>query len=52
MNTHGDMNARFYIFIAKALGRGRVASPKLYRLYPEKAPVFILQEAEWIPGPI
>ena len=35
------MDARVHIFTAKALGRGRVASLTLSRLYPGKAPVLI-----------
>ena len=30
----GDVDARVHIFTATALGRGRVASPTLGRLYP------------------
>ena len=29
MKEHGDVDARFHIYTAKALGRGRVASPTL-----------------------
>ena len=42
----GDVDARVHIYTAIALGRDRVASPTLGRLYPRKTPVFILQEAE------
>ena len=39
----GDVDARVHIFTATALGRGRVASPKLGSLYPGgKPPVLIL----------
>ena len=38
MKAHGDVDARVHIFTAMALGRGRVASPMLGRLYPGKAP--------------
>ena len=49
MKVHGDVDARIHIYIAAALGRGWVASPMLGRLYPPgKAPVLILEEAEWI----
>ena len=34
----GDVDARVHIFIAKALGWGRVASPTLGRLYPGEIP--------------
>ena len=38
----GDVDARVHIFTATALGRGRVASPTLGRLYPQaKPPVLI-----------
>ena len=43
------MDARLFIFTATALGRDRVGSHILGRLYPEKAPLYILQEAEWTP---
>ena len=33
MKVHGDVNARVHIFTATALGRGRVTSPTLGRLY-------------------
>ena len=33
----GDVDARVYIYTAKALGRGRVASPMLGHLYPEES---------------
>ena len=32
------MDARVHIFTATALGRGRVASPTLGRLYPQESP--------------
>ena len=32
------MDARVHIFTAMALGRGRVASPTLGRLYPQESP--------------
>ena len=38
MKTHGDVDARVHIFTATALGRRRVASPTLGRLYPEESP--------------
>ena len=39
MKTHmGDVDARVHIYIATALKRGRMASPTLGRLYPEKSP--------------
>ena len=39
----GDVDARVHIFTAKALGRSRVASPTLGRLYPRgNSPVLIL----------
>ena len=34
----GDVDARVLIYIATALGRDRVASPKLGRLYPRGKP--------------
>ena len=34
----GDVDARVHIFTATALGRGRVASPTLGRLYPVESP--------------
>ena len=34
----GDVDARVHIFTATALGRGRVTSPTLGRLYPEESP--------------
>ena len=34
------MDARVHIFTATALGRGRVASPTLGRLYPEESPFY------------
>ena len=34
----GDVNARVHIFTATALGRGRMASPALGRLYPGEIP--------------
>ena len=43
----GDVDAKIHIFAAMVTGRGRVASPKLDRLYPGKALILILQEAEW-----
>ena len=47
------MDARVHIFTATALGRGRVASPPLCRLYPRWKPLLlILQEAEWTSGPV
>ena len=49
----GDVAARVHIFTAMALGRGRVASPTLGRVYPRgKPPVLVLQEAEWTSGPV
>ena len=50
--TKGDLDARVHIFAATALGRGWVASPTLGRLYPGKAPVFIIQKAEWTQGSV
>ena len=41
-----------HIFAVTTLGRGRVAGSTLGRLYPEKSPVLILQEAEWKPGAV
>ena len=38
MKAHGDVDARVHIFAAKALGRGRVASPTLGSLYPGESP--------------
>ena len=38
MKAHGDVDARVHIFTAKALGRGRVASPRLGHLYPGEIP--------------
>ena len=38
MKAHGDMDARVHILTATALGRGRVASPTLGRLYPRESP--------------
>ena len=50
MKGHGD--ARVHIYTATSLGRGRVASSTLGRLYPrEKIPALILKEAESTPGP-
>ena len=49
MKAQGDVDARVHTFAANALRRGRVANPMLDHLYP---PVLILQEAEWIPGPV
>ena len=46
------VDARVHIFAAMALGRDWVASPMLGRLYPWKAPVLTLQEAELTPGPV
>ena len=34
MKAHGDVDARVHIYIATALGRGRVANPMLGCLYP------------------
>ena len=34
----GDVDARVHIFTVTALGRGRVASPTLGRLYPGEIP--------------
>ena len=45
------MDARVHILRATALARDSVASPTLGRLYPGKAPVLILQETGWTPGP-
>ena len=46
------MDVRVHIYTAMALGRDRVASPMLGRLYPRgKPPVLILQKAEWTSGP-
>ena len=43
MEAHGDVDARVHIFTAMALGRGRMASPTLGRLYPRRnSPVLIL----------
>ena len=50
MRAHRDVNARVRIFAATALGRGRVATPTLDCLYPGKALVLVLQEAQWTPG--
>ena len=33
MKAHGDVVARIHIYTATALGRGRMASPTLGRLY-------------------
>ena len=39
----GDVDAGVQIYIAMALGRGLMASPKLGHLYPQgKSPVLIL----------
>ena len=35
-----------------ALGRGKVTSPTLRCLYPGKALILILQEADWTPEPV
>ena len=40
MKAHGDVDARVHIFIATALGWGRVASPMLGRLYPRGNPQY------------
>ena len=45
-----NVDSKVHIFAAKALGRGRVTSPTLDRLYIGKAAVLILQEVEWTPG--
>ena len=43
MKAHGDVVERVLIYTATALGRGRVASPKLECLYPRgKHPILIL----------
>ena len=43
MKPMGDVDARDRIFTVSALGRDRVASPTLGRLYPrESPPVLIL----------
>ena len=52
MKATGNVDARVYIFAATALGRGRVVSPTLGCLYPGKAPVLMLQEAELTLGPL
>ena len=42
MKAKADVVARFHIYTAIALGRGRVASPMLSHLYPRgKPPVLI-----------
>ena len=52
MKAHGDVNAKVHIYTATALGRGRVADPKLGRLYPGESHSLILLEAEWTPEPV
>ena len=47
-----DVNAIVHTFIATELGRERVASPTLVRLYTGKVLALILQEAEYAPGPV
>ena len=47
-----DVDARIHIFAATELGRGRVANPMLGHVFSWKAPVLILQEAAWTPGPV
>ena len=46
MKLMGDVDARVHLFLATTLGGGRLASPTLGRLYPDKAQVLTLQEAE------
>ena len=47
------MDARTHIYTATAVGRVRVASPALGRLYPGgKSPVLILYQSEWNPEPV
>ena len=45
MKAMGDVDAEVHIYTAMELGRGRMGSPTLGRLYPRgKPPVLILQE--------
>ena len=46
MKAHGDVDAKFHIFAATALGTDRVASPRSVEFTPGKAPVLIFHEAE------
>ena len=52
MKDYGELNARIHIFPAAASWRGIVASPTHGPFYPWKAPVLILEKAEWTPGPV
>ena len=52
MKTHGGCDTRDHISAATALGRAKVTSRTLGRLYPGKAPVITLQEAAWTPEPV
>ena len=48
MKALGDVDARIHIYTATALGRGKVTSPTLGRLYPRgEHPLVILWEALW-----
>ena len=51
MKAHRNVDTRIHIFAVSALGRGRVVSPTLGRLYRRKAQVLISQEAERTSGP-
>ena len=42
MKALGDVDARVHIYTATAIGRGRVASPSLDRLYPGKKPPVLI----------
>ena len=53
MKAKGVVDSRVHIYKATALGRGRVASPTLGRLYCRgDIPVLISQEVEWTSGPV
>ena len=52
MKAHEDVDARVHICAVTALGRGKQACPTLTVFTPGKAPVVILHEAEWTPGPV
>ena len=49
MKAHGDMDTRVHIYTATALGRGRMASPMLGRLYSRGKPRYSLHRMLSVP---
>ena len=48
----GDVDTSVHMYPATALGRGRIVALRSAGFTPGKAPLHIVQEAEWTRGPV